>query len=631
MASARSRAKTTATSAASSSERHAGHAASRLRCAVYTRKSTEDGLEQEFNSLDAQREACEAYVLSQASLGWKLVPSPYDDGGISGGTMERPALQRLLRDIRSGLVEVVVVYKIDRLTRSLADFAKMVEVFDAANASFVSVTQQFNTTTSMGRLTLNVLLSFAQFEREVTAERIRDKIAASRAKGIFMGGSVPLGYRTIDRRLQVDEAEAQIVRHLFQRYLELQSLDLLAAEANAMKVPSRKLDAHGDPIPRVFARGQLSYLLANPVYIGKVRHRDQLHDGEHQPIIDKTMFDEVQGMLAGRAARRSAKTNNPDLHLLTGLVFDDQGNRLLAVHSSRQGKRYRYYATYRGRAPDGDAGTKTSNEGRSSRTMARADLHFQRKQTGRGAIKQGWRLAVRELERPVEAELLKLLADGRRLSDLAQNPAALIELDGTASATIDIVSLMKRGADLAKVYRAAPIHEKRSIIKSMVARIELGDGQMTIMIDRAGLLRALRIKPGQASCDGTDTGSQKSLAITLPMTLRRRGVETCLVIGGEADQRRAPDANLMALLQRAASYRAHLLDAPAHSGIGDLAEANGVDRSDFTRVLKLAFLAPDIVESIVNGSQSVELTMHTLTRLADLPLSWSEQRNLLSA
>ena len=256
-----------------------------LRCAVYTRKSTDEGLDQEFNSLDAQREACTAYIASQAGLGWTLVADRYDDGGISGGTMERPALQRLLRDIGERRVDVVVVYKIDRLTRSLVDFSKMVEIFDQANASFVSITQQFNTTTSMGRLTLNVLLSFAQFEREVTAERIRDKIAASKKKGMWMGGTVPLGYRVENRKLMIEENEAKTVRHLFARYLKLKSVRALAEEADATGLEGRLPSAGGKP-GKPFGRGNLYHLLSNPVYIGKVRHHGEIFDGEHLPILE---------------------------------------------------------------------------------------------------------------------------------------------------------------------------------------------------------------------------------------------------------------------------------------------------------------------------------------------------------
>ncbi|MBZ9711157.1 recombinase family protein [Mesorhizobium sp. ESP7-2] len=280
-----------------------GNSTPRLRCAVYTRKSSEEGLDQEFNSLDAQREACVAFIASQIGLGWKLIPDRYDDGGISGGTMERPALQRLLQDIRNKKVDVVVVYKIDRLTRSLMDFSKIVEIFDASAVSFVSVTQQFNTTTSMGRLTLNVLLSFAQFEREVTAERIRDKIAASKKKGMWMGGVVPLGYRVEHRKLVIDDAEAKIVRHLFDRYLVLKSVRDLADEAARGGLVTRTRERRDGTVSvtKPFGRGNLHHLLSNPIYIGKIKHKEQVHDGEHQPIIAGPVFDAAQALLASQA------------------------------------------------------------------------------------------------------------------------------------------------------------------------------------------------------------------------------------------------------------------------------------------------------------------------------------------
>ena len=282
----------------------------KLRCAVYTRKSTEEGLDQEFNSLDAQREACVAFVASQAGMGWRLVADHYDDGGISGGTMERPALQRLLQDIRDRKVDVVVVYKIDRLTRSLMDFSKIVEVFDANEVSFVSVTQQFNTTTSMGRLTLNVLLSFAQFEREVTAERIRDKIAASRKKGIWMGGTVPMGYRAVDRKLVIDPEAAIKVRGIFSRYLELKSVPLLADELNGQSSADQDPSASSRQSRRAFTRGKLYHLLSNVVYIGKARHKDRIYDGEHEAIIDEATFTSAQALLKGQAPNRRSDTNS---------------------------------------------------------------------------------------------------------------------------------------------------------------------------------------------------------------------------------------------------------------------------------------------------------------------------------
>ncbi len=284
-----------------------------LRCAVYTRKSTEDGLEQEFNSLDAQREACEAYILSQRHEGWTLVPNRYDDGGFSGGSMHRPGLKALLADIEAGLVDVIVVYKVDRLTRSLADFAKIVEQLDAKQASFVSVTQAFNTTTSMGRLTLNVLLSFAQFEREVTGERIRDKIAASKKKGMWMGGPVPLGYEVVDRKLVPVPEEAERVRKIMRRYLDIRSvpalIEVLRREGIVTKVQNRTSGPHKGGIP--FRRGSLFHLLKNPIYRGKIVHKGQVYEGEHEPIVDEDLWDAVQAQLNEKAPSRKRPTNDP--------------------------------------------------------------------------------------------------------------------------------------------------------------------------------------------------------------------------------------------------------------------------------------------------------------------------------
>ena len=333
-----------------------------LRCAIYTRKSTEHGLELEFNSLDAQREACEAYIKSQASLGWKVITQPYDDPAFSGGNLERPALKKLLADIETGKVDVVVVYKIDRLTRSLADFAKLVEAFDARSISFVAVTQQFNTTTSMGRLTLNVLLSFAQFERELSSERVRDKIAASRAKGKWTGGNIPFGYRTENKKLVIDENEAKIVRYIFKRYLELGSFGPLVIDLDAKGIRSRmkkakKSDAR---VASRFTYGPLAYLLNSRIYVGEVPHKDKWHQGEHQPIVTKAIFDAVQAKLASNSVTRKNRRTESGA-LLLGKLFDDCDNRMSPSYSTKKGVRYRFYisaALLRGRKTEAGSLTR---------------------------------------------------------------------------------------------------------------------------------------------------------------------------------------------------------------------------------------------------------------------------------
>ena len=360
---------------------------SRLRCAIYTRKSTDEGLEQEFNSLDAQRDACEAYIQSQKGEGWSSIQTCYDDGAYSGATMERPALQRLLEDIRSGRIDVVLVYKVDRLTRALTDFARMVEIFDANNVSFVSITQQFNTTTSMGRLTLNVLLSFAQFEREVTAERIRDKIAASKKKGMWMGGVVPLGYDAIDRKLVVNETEADTVRTVFNLYLSHGSVRRVKQEADRLglctktRKPNNGRRQGGEP----FTSGHLYKLLSNPLYIGEVVHKGNRYAGEHAPLIDCETWDAVTSKLKANAVNRRNGANSKVPSLLAGLLFDDAGRRMKPSHADKAGRRYRYYVS------------ETDDEARQDAAT-------------------GWRLPAGAVEDAVITEICAFLDDRVRLA-----------------------------------------------------------------------------------------------------------------------------------------------------------------------------------------------------------------------
>src|SRR6516162_767113 len=343
---------------------------SRKRCAIYTRKSSEEGLEQQFNSLAAQREACEAYIRSQRHEGWILARTRYDDGGFSGGTMERPGLRGLLADIQAGRIDIVVVYKVDRLTRSLADFARLIEIFDAQGVAFVSVTQQFNTTSSMGRLTLNVLLSFAQFEREVTGERIRDKIAASKMKGMWMGGNVPLGYDASEGTLVINPAEAETVRRIFALYHELGSVRRVKEEADRLGLRTkRRVTANGTARGgKPFARGHLYRLLSNPVYAGQITHKGQLYLGQHPALIDIETLTVVHDQLAAAAGDHRHKTKSAEPSLLTGLLVDARGERLTPSHAVKKGRRYRYYVSA---SLITEAGTDRA---------------------------QGWRLAAREVE-----------------------------------------------------------------------------------------------------------------------------------------------------------------------------------------------------------------------------------------
>jgi site-specific DNA recombinase len=379
-----------------------------IRCAIYTRKSSEEGLDQAFNSLHAQRDACEAYIKSQAQEGWRALPALYDDGGISGATMERPALQRLLQDVDRGLVDTIVVYKIDRLTRSLADFARIVERLEAAGASFVSVTQAFNTTTSMGRLTLNVLLSFAQFEREVTGERIRDKIAASKKKGMWMGGALPLGYDAPTdpqtRALVVNEAEAETVRSIFQTYLELGSVAALSSQLQAQGILSKVSVARSGARRggEHFSRGALYHLLQNRTYLGEVPHRDQSYPGAHPAIVPLALFDAVQARIASQRRVRRERPTRSDQMPLKGLLFDADGEPMSPSFGyGRRGQMYRYYVSaplQQGRKPKGSA----------------------------DALR---RISAPALEERLRSELSRLLGEDAGLTELLR-PVRRVELDG---------------------------------------------------------------------------------------------------------------------------------------------------------------------------------------------------------
>ena len=560
----------------------------RLRFAIYTRKSTDEGLEQEFNSLDAQREACAAYIASQVGLGWKLVPDHYDDGGISGGTMERPALQRLLADIGGGKVDVVVVYKIDRLTRSLMDFARIVEIFDRHNASFVSVTQQFNTTTSMGRLTLNVLLSFAQFEREVTAERIRDKIAASKKKGMWMGGTVPFGYRVENRKLVIDDAAAAEVRMLFRRYLELGSVPALARELNDTGKLSLLHTDTGQGRRRrltTVGRGRLYYMLSSPIYTGRIRHGGEIYAGEHEPIIEDGIFTAVQDKMAEQAPRERGMPVQRDIHLLNGLLFDETGDRLAPIHASKAGKRYRYYISGRlkaGRSENGD----------------------------------GWRIPASE----IEAIVLRQLKDIFR--DQAQLSAWMQEASHPARIELGLLKAKQASDDIEAA--ASPSPDMRTIIHMAVRHINLTANLISLTIDRRAVANWLAGAPTTTD----DDGSGDLHIVELPLQIRQRGVERRLVIEGQSSSLPRRDQSLIDMVARSHAYIEALTDGQ-QPGRKDIAMCFGVHPEDVSRLLPLAFLSPRIVEAILTGQQPADLTARHLVRNIELPVSWAEQCEML--
>src|SRR6266478_342904 len=559
---------------------------SRKRCAIYTRKSSEEGLEQEFNSLQAQSEACEAYIRSQHHEGWVLARTRYDDGGFSGGSMERPALQRLLADIQGGRIDVIVVYKVDRLTRSLADFARLVEIFDAQGVSFVSVTQQFNTTSSMGRLTLNVLLSFAQFEREVTGERIRDKIGASKKKGMWMGGNVPLGYDASERTLIVNPADAETVRRIFALYLELGCVRRVKEEADRLGLSTkRSATANGtEHGGKSFSRGHLYNLLSNPIYIGEIAHKGQLYPGQHPVLIDTETWTAVRDQLAIKAANHRRKPDAAEPSLLAGVLVDSQGERFTPSHAVKKGRRYHYYVS-----------TALITEAGAERA-------------------RGWRLPAQEIEDAVI----------RVLTETLTTPAMLLERFGTSGVPGDQTrKMLDRATRLAAALKRSPA-ERAKVVRDLIEKVVIEENAITIRVRRGGLLG------GAVSSSSTENPSDSPIELTAPVAFKRRGAEMRLVLPGVAIQndRSRCDPTLIKAIARGHAWFEELAAGRARS-LRELAERDGITRRYVRRLVDLAFLSPELVEAILHGRQPVDLTATRLTEL-DLPLDWTDQRSLLA-
>lgn len=511
----------------------------RRRCAIYTRKSTEEGLDQAFNSLDAQREACAAFILSQANEGWEPVKEEYDDGGWSGGHMDRPALRQLLADVTAGKVDVIVVYKVDRLTRSLADFARIVEALDRAGASFVSVTQAFNTTTSMGRLTLNVLLSFAQFEREVTSERIRDKIAASKRKGMWMGGPVPLGYRLENRKLVIEEAEGETIRHIFRRYLELRSINALADELAIAGVRSKVRPLKDGRVAGgvAFTPGSLAQLLKNPLFMGKVRHRKEVFDGEHKGIIDPAQWDEVQRSIETNRVERKLGFRTETPSLLTGMIADPDGRPMTPMATNKSGRKHRYYAT---RTKPGER---------------------------RGTI---WRVQAGEVDELVIRYVGQTLRRERPSGDDRE-----VELFGQS------------------------IPRKREVLIELGTKVDLGGDSLVVRL-----------------------GSVESRTIEVPARIVRKGPALKLVLPFDQRASAPPNATLLKLVAQAQAAQRGII-----GGDPEPLTSAYTDRYVY-KLLRLSWLAPDIIEAIVDGRQPPELVGRRLLRVGQVPLNWAEQRRM---
>jgi DNA invertase Pin-like site-specific DNA recombinase len=565
----------------------------KVRCAIYTRKSTDEGLEQAFNSLDAQREACAAFVQSQRHEGWTVLPAQYDDGGYSGGTMERPALQRLLADIEAGQVDVVVVYKVDRLTRALSDFAKLVEVFDRCGVSFVSITQQFNTTTSMGRLTLNVLLSFAQFEREVIGERVRDKIAASKKKGMWMGGMPPLGYDVNDRKLVVNRDEAHTVVDIYRRYLALKSVRALRDELAGAGIRSkRRVRLDGTTYGgQTIARGALYLMLQNRIYRGEITHKGKSYRGEHSAIIDQPLWDEVQAVLAqNRVARvTGARARHPSV--LGGVVFDASGERLTPSYAVKKGTRYRYYV---------------------SSSLVRE---------AKGDRAGGWRIPAGDLEGLVI----------NRLRDFLTNPTALLEVVGTeAHPSSGQRQWIARGRQIAEELGADSPDKAKATLMALQCRVTIYSDRIEIAVSRdctaaslAGASTNFAAQPHNAVPAPHD-----AMTLRAPARLQRVGREMRMLLEG-ADEKAETDRSLLRVIARAHDIQGRL-SQNTELTVHNVARQERVTAAYIYTLLRLPWLAPDITTAIVNGRQPQQLNAMTLMRKASrLPVDWAAQRMLL--
>ena len=562
----------------------------RSRCAIYTRKSTDEGLEQNFNSLDAQREACAAFIQSQRHEGWTLLTSEYDDGGYSGGAMDRPGLQRLLTDIEAGRVDVVVVYKVDRLTRSLADFAKLVEIFDRRGVSFVSITQQFNTTTSMGRLTLNILLSFAQFERELTGERIRDKIAASRKKGIWMGGTVPLGYDVKDRKLVVNKAEARTVADIYRRYLRIKSVRDLKAELDATGIRSKhRIRPDGTECGnQKFSLGSLYLVLQNRTYRGEATHKGNAYPGEHDAIIDKPLWDAVQVALAGNRVERSTSSNAKAPSLLTGLLFDEAGERLSPTWTVKKGTRYRYYV---------------------SASLVRG--HRKSRSTRH-------RIPAGDLENAVIERLRAFLSSRAELLDA---------FDGQSLGRGEQGHMIECASQIAKEFGQPP-ERNRATIAALVRRIEVGTDNLKIDLSQNRLLALLASDAVEQDQNRPIDPADPVMTLTTAIHLKRVGREMRLLVEGPNDTR-DPDMGLLRIIARAHDIHARLAENTKLT-VHDVAREENLTAGYIYVLLRLRWLAPDITAAIVSGQQPLDLHAQKLMRMAThFPADWAEQRALL--
>jgi site-specific DNA recombinase len=563
-----------------------------VRCAIYTRKSSEEGLEQSFNSLDAQREACEAFILSQRHEGWRGLPTPYDDGGYSGGDMERPALKQLLEDVTAGKVDTIVVYKVDRLTRSLADFAKIVETLDARGVSFVSVTQQFNTTTSMGRLTLNILLSFAQFEREVAGERIRDKVAASKRKGMWMGGTIPLGYDVKQRKLVVNDSEAKLVNDIYRWYLKLGSVSKLKMYLDERGIKTKiRVNSDGHQAGGgSFFRGPLYLILQNPIYRGIVRHQNQSYPGEHEAIVPQDIWQQVQDQLRSDNGGRRNDVRAHCSSMLLGLLEDADGNRFRPSHTVKNGRRYRYYFLPK-------AGPEFEERGKSVR------------------------LPAYDVERQVCLRLQSFLQSPNEILKDLISPD-----DQSRTTQWLITAAKKKASDLSS---GSP-DTIRNFVRKVVRRITFRMDKMDVEASRSELRasftddkseRPLGTPLLQQEANGNDL-----IRLPVDVRLKRCGKEMRLVVSPDSSRPEIVTPVLKAVVL-AHKWREGVLagETPDRKVA---AKHLHLKSEYFRRILGCAFLAPDILEEILDRRYSSDLTVKKLC-WRQLPMDWQEQREQL--
>ncbi len=550
----------------------------RIRCAIYTRKSTDEGLEQTFNSLDAQREACEAYVKSQQHEGWQAIASHYDDGNYSGGNMERPALKQIMADIEAGKVGVVVVYKVDRLTRSLADFAKIVEHFDKYKVSFVSVTQHFNTTTSMGRLTLNVLLSFAQFEREVTGERIRDKIAASKKKGMWMGGRVPLGYKVLNRKLLIIEQEADTVRTVFREFLRVKSVLRLEELLRANNIRTRR--------GNYFRRGPLYTMLRNQLYLGLIRHKTEIYPGEHEGVIDRVTWDKAQSLLDQNTHGQRRKERSTQPSLFTGIIFDASDNRYSPTHSNKNGCRYRYYTS-------------------------RAAIHKTERANSPA------RIPAPGLEKAVTDRILNLFSAPSEL--LAVLKSNLLD-EENAPPNGFYTAVVERAAKMVKSWKPRPTPDRHQFLKAVIDRIVVQAEHIEIRLRLAAILHEL------LGSDPAGQGVQAAAkflpiaSVSCPFKHMNSGRALRLVIGKDRLSNDRSRQLILRAIARAHRWHQEIINGEA-TCLNDIIRRDGIDASHAKKIFPLAFLSPACMQTILRFN--TDLTLKAL--LANIPMEWSRQ------